>query len=384
MHQRIDDLPGSSIPLSDARAHGVQQMEAHMKACVYEQYGSADVVSVSDVERPTPKPGELLVKVAAASVTTADWRFRSASFPGGFALAGRLMLGVFRPRHRVLGMDFAGEVAAVGEGAQGFRVGERIFGSTARGAHAEYVTVRADGAITRTPANLTDDEAAAVPFGANSALAFLRDFVGVRAGQRVLVVGASGGVGVWAVQLAKHLGAEVTGVASARNRDLMLSLGATRALDYAKDAYLSPGAGYDLVFDTLGVTTFAQAKPALARTGTYLPLTAGFREIAQSVLTRFGSGPRVKFAIGSNTRALLEANAALLADGTLRPVVDEVFPIERIVDAHRRVEGRHKRGSVIVQMTPAARGSSSRCGGAAHRRNDQERAMAGTFTCPAR
>lgn len=324
-----------------------------MKACVYEEYGSADVVTVREVERPAPKAGELLVKVAAASVTTADWRFRSASFPGGFALAGRLMFGVFRPRNHVLGMDFGGEVVAVGDGAQGFAVGDRIFGSTARGAHAEYVTVRADGAITKTPANLSDAEAAAVPFGANSALAFLRDFGAVRAGQRVLVVGASGGVGVWAIQIAKHLGAEVTGVASARNLELVRSLGAVRALDYAKEDYLAPGAGYDLVFDTLGVTTFAQAKPALTPRGTYLPLTAGFREIGQSILTRFGSGPRVKFAISSNTRAAIETNAALLADGTLRPVIDEVFPMERIADAHRRVESRHKRGSVIVTMTKA-------------------------------
>lgn len=323
-----------------------------MKACVYEEYGAADVVSVAEVATPTPKEGELLVKVAAASVTTADWRFRSANF-GGFALAGRLLFGVFRPRHRILGMDFAGEVAAVGAGVSSFRVGERVFGSATRGAHAEYVTVRADGAVTRTPSGLSDEEAAAVPFGANSALAFLRDFGGVRAGQRVLVVGASGGVGVWAVQVARHLGAEVTGVVSAKNLELVRSLGAARALDYGRDAYLEPGSGYDLIFDTLGATAFKQARPALAPSGTYLPLTAGFREIVQSITTSFGGGPRVKFAISTNTRALIEANAALLAAGTLRPVVDEVFPMDRISDAHRKVEGRHKRGSVIVQMAAA-------------------------------
>lgn len=323
-----------------------------MKACVYEEYGAADVVSVAEVATPAPKEGELLVKVAAASVTTADWRFRTANF-GAFALAGRLLFGVFRPRHRVLGMDFAGEVAAVGAGVSGFRLGDRVFGATTRGAHAEYVTVRADGAVTRTPSGLSDEEAAAVPFGANSALAFLRDFGGVRAGQRVLVVGASGGVGVWAVQIARHLGAEVTGVVSARNLELVRSLGAARAIDYGSDAYLEPGAGYDLIFDTLGATTFAQARPALAPNGTYLPLTAGFRELGQSITTRFGGGPRVKFAISANTRALLEENAALLAAGALHPVVDEVFPMDRIADAHRRVEGRHKRGSVIVRMAAA-------------------------------
>jgi len=320
-----------------------------MKACVYDEYGSADVVSVADIATPAPGPGEILVKVAAASVTTADWRFRSASF-GDFALAGRLLTGVLRPRHRVLGMDFAGVVAEVGVGVSRFRVGDRVFGSTTRGAHAEYVTVRADGAVTHTPPGSSDEEAAAVPFGANSALAFLRDFGAVRAGQRVLVVGASGGVGVWAVQIARHLGADVIGVASAKNRALVRSLGASEALDYATDAYLAPGAAYDRIVDTVGATTFAEARPALAPRGIYLPLTAGYREMVQSITTRLGGGPRVKFAISANTRELLEENAALLAAGALRPVVDEVFPMGRIADAHRRVEGRHKRGSVIVRM----------------------------------
>jgi NADPH:quinone reductase-like Zn-dependent oxidoreductase len=315
------------------------------------------VVSVAEVATPSPKRGELLVKVAAASVTTADWRFRTASFPGVFALAGRLLVGVRRPRHRVLGMDFAGEVAELGASVDGFRVGERVFGATTRGAHAEYVTVRADGAVTRTPPGLSDEAAAAVPFGANSALAFLRDFSDVRPGQRVLIVGASGGVGVWAVQIARHLGAEVTGVASAKNLELVRSLGAARALDYGREPYLEPGAGYDLIFDTLGATTFSEACPALSSHGTYVPLNAGLREIAQSITTRFGGGPRVKFAISANTRARLEENATLLAAGVLHPVVDEVFAMDRIADAHRKVEGRHKRGSVIVRTAATASAS---------------------------
>lgn len=321
-----------------------------MKACVYEEYGAPEVVSVAEVATPSPRSGEILVKVGASSVTTADWRLRSSSFPYGFWLAGRMFLGVLRPRHPVLGMDFAGEVAALGAGVTRFRVGERVFGSTTRGAHAEYLTIRADGPVTTTPARLSDDEAAAVPFGANTALAFLRDFCAVRPGQRVLVVGASGGVGVWAVQVARHLGAAVTGVASARNLELVRSLGAVHALDYAHDAYLESGAGYDLILDAFGATTFAEARPALAARGTYVPLTATLREVVQSITTRLGSGPRVMFAVSANTRALLEENAALLAAGTLRPVVDDVFPMDRIADAHRRVEGRHKRGSVIVRM----------------------------------
>lgn len=323
-----------------------------MKACVYEEYGSADVVSVEEVPTPTPAPGELLVKVGAASVTTADWRFRTASFPTGFALAGRLVVGIFGPRHPVLGMDFAGEVAKVGAGVTGFAVGDRVFGAAARGAHAEYVTVRADGAVAHTPSAVSDVQAAAIPFGGCTSLAHLRGFAAVRPGQRVLVLGASGGVGAWAVQVARHLGAEVTGVASTSNLELVRSLGATRALDYTTGPYLAPGDDYDLVVDTVGASRFADVRPALARHGAYLPITATIREVVQSITTRFGGGPRVLFGISGNTRPLLEELADLVADGTLRPVVDQVFTMDRVADAHRRVEGRHKRGAVILQMAP--------------------------------
>lgn len=331
-----------------------------MKACVYDRYGGPEVVTVGEVARPIPGPREVLVRVTAASVTTADWRFRASAFPGGFALAGRLLVGIRRPRHRVLGMDFAGEVAEVGSEVTRFRVGDRLFGSAARGAHAEYLAVPEDGAVTLTPDRLTDEEAAAVPFGANSALAFVRDVAKVQAGQRVLVVAASGGVGVWAVQLARHLGAEVTAVARADSHELLRSLGATHTIDYTRDPYLVAGANYDLIFDTFGATTFAQALPALAPTGTYMPLTAGFREIVQSITTRFGGGPRLLFHVSANTRGGIEENAALLASGALRPVVDQVYPMEQIAEAHRKVEGRHKRGAVVVRIAEGKRTSHIR------------------------
>ena len=327
-----------------------------MHACIYEAYGTADVVRVGEVRTPEIAPDEVLVRVHATSVTTADWRFRSAAFPRGFRLLGRLMTGLFRPRNPVLGMDFSGVVVAKGERVTRFEVGQAVFGAASpmrRGAHAEYVAVSESGALVEKPAFLTHAQAASIPFGGNAALAFIRDFGRVRAGQRVLIVGASGGVGSWAVQLARHLGAEVTGVCSAGNLELVRSLGAHHVVDYASEPMGARGERYDLVFDTVGVLGFAASKGMLTERGVYLPLEAGLRELGQALLGSFGSGQRVKYAVSKNTREGLEVILALIGSGELRPVVDHVYPMSQIAEAHRRVEGRHKRGSVVVSMSAA-------------------------------
>lgn len=324
-----------------------------MQACIYNEYGDADRVKVGEMATPAPRAGEVLVRVHAASVTTADWRFRSATFPAGFRFAGRLMLGVLRPRNPVLGMDFAGVVEAVGAGVTRFRPGDRVFGSTSpnrRGAHAEYVVVDAEGAITHTPASLRDDAAAAVPFGANCALAFLRDIARVEPGQRVLVVGASGGVGIWAVQLARHLGAEVTAVCSGRNAELVRSLGAHHVVDYTTGSIAPEGAVYDVIFDTVGGTSFAACRPFLSARGVYLPLENDVGDIVEALLVSRSNGKKMLTKISGNTREGLETIASLIAAGVLEPVVDRVYPMAHIADAHRHVEGRHKRGSVVISM----------------------------------
>lgn len=325
-----------------------------MQACVYEEYGPAEVVRLAEVRAPEARADEVLVRVHATAVTTADWRFRSSTFPRIFWLAGRLMIGLFRPRNPVLGMDFSGVVEAVGSSVTRFRVGDRVFGATRpmrRGAHAEYIAIRETDAIVHKPDSLTHTQAAAVPFGANCALAFLRDFAAVRPGQRVLVVGASGSVGVWAVQIARHLGAEVTAVCSGDNADLVRSLGAHHVIDYTQRPLMQPGEVYDLVLDTVGATSFAACRDALAEGGVYLPLESGLREMVQALLTAFGSGKRVKHAVSQNTRESLEAVVRLVETNALRPVVDSVYPMARIADAHRRVEGRHKRGTVVVTVS---------------------------------
>ena len=180
-------------------------------------------------------------------------------------------------------------------------------------------------------------------------LAFLRDFARLQPGQRVLIVGASGGVGSWAVQLARHLGAHVTGVSSARNAELVRSLGAHQVIDYASEPLARKGAGYDVVFDTVGVTTFVGCRDALSERGTYLPLNTGLKEMVQALFSARSAGKRVKFAVSQNTRESLAFVAELVAAGTLRPVIDRVYPMAEIAEAHRSVEGRHKRGSVIVE-----------------------------------
>lgn len=324
-----------------------------MQACIYEEYGAADVVTVGEVAAPVPKAKELLVRVRAASVTTADWRFRASAFPPVFWLAGRLWLGLFRPRNRILGMDFSGVVETVGDGVTRFRPGDRVFGSTsasARGAHAELVAVPETAAVIAKPSSLSDEEAAAIPFGANSALQFIRDFGAVKRGQRVLVVGASGGVGVWAVQFARHFGAEVTGVASTANLELVRSLGAHHVRDYTAGPFTHAGDDFDLIFDTVGVTSFRGVRAALSATGTYLPLDSGFREMMQALVTSRNRGQRVKYAVSQNTSEGLELTVKLIQAGALKPVVDRVFPMGEIAEAHRRVEGRHKRGSVVVRL----------------------------------
>lgn len=325
-----------------------------MQACIYDEYGPADVVRVGEAARPAIRRDEMLVRVKATAVTTADWRFRASEFPGVFWLPGRLMVGLFRPRNPILGMDFSGVVEDIGPDVTRFRPGDRVFGAAKGGAHAELVAVSESGAVLHKPQSLSDEEAAAIPFGGNSALAFLRDVGGLERGQHVLVVGASGAVGTWAVQLARHFGAEVTGVCSAPNADLVRALGAHRVIDYRQGPICRAGDGYDLVFDTVGVTSWGACKDALAERGLYLPLNGGLRDMWNALVTALRRGKRAKFSISKNTREGLEELTSLIAAGAVRPVVDRVYPMAHIADAHRHVEGRHKRGSVIVSIGAGA------------------------------
>jgi len=321
-----------------------------VKAAVYERYGPPDVVSVKDVPSPEPGPKDILVAVHATTVNTADWRFRAAAFPGIMALPGRLMAGVLGPRQKILGGEFAGVVAAVGSEVRRFKTGDAVFGFSGQRAHAEYVVMPAEGAVAMKPPNLSFADAAAVPFGASAALGFLRDFAKVAPGERVLVIGAAGGVGVYAVQLARHFGAEVDGVCGTANVELVHSLGATRVFDYQREDFRTGGETWNVILDPVGRTAFSDCRKVLRTGGRHVFLEFGLTEIVQALTTSLGGERKVVIGISGDTRKDLEFIAALLAAGDIRPVIDGIYPIDRIAEAHARVESRHKRGSVVVAV----------------------------------
>ncbi len=321
-----------------------------MKAATYQKYGSADVVEIKKVARPTIKDNEVLVKVYATSVTTADWRLRASAFPIYAWLPGRIMFGLFVPKNKILGMDFSGRIVAKGKNVTQFKGGDEVFGFAGNGAHAEYLAISEDDAMVKKPVNLGYDEAAAVPFGALSALVFLRDFAQIKTGQRVLINGASGGVGVFAVQLAKHFGADVTGVCGTAKLNLVKSIGADHVIDYTAEDFANTAEPYDIILDTVGTTSFSRSKPALTPSGVYVPLEFGLKEIFQSMLTSMIGTKKVVIGISGDSKDDLAFISDLLQRGEIRPVIDAHYPLDRIADAHRRVESRHKTGSVVVSV----------------------------------
>ena len=306
-----------------------------MKAAVYEAYGTPEVLRIREVEKPAPKENELLVRVYATTVTIGDTIMRSLNIPvtGVQRIMARLYLGWRKPRRAVLGMELAGRVEAVGSKVTRFKPGDDVFGSTFAlnfGGHAEYKCLPENGELALKPANLTFEEAAALTGGGMTALHCL-DQAKIQAEQRVLVYGASGAVGTNAVQLAsRHFGAVVTGVCSARNLDLVKSLGAAEAIDYTREDFSLPKETYDVVFDAVGKLDQAQAKRALKPGGMYL-----------NVHSASGSANRVEILL--RIKELAEV-------GKIRPVIDRVYPLEQIADAHRYVDAGHKRGNVAVRV----------------------------------
>jgi len=324
-----------------------------MRAATHDRYGGSDVVTIAEIAEPVIADRQLLVAVHASSVTTADWRLRASAFPGGMWLAGRLMTGLFRPRNRVLGMEFSGVVTRTGPNVTRFAPGDAVFGNARSGAHAEFLAIGEDAALTAKPPALSHAEAASLPFGAVTALVFLRDFAKLTSGQHVLIVGASGGVGVHAVQIARHMGAHVTGVTSTDNVALVEELGADRVVDYRKQALTELGETFDLVFDTAGIMRFAQARRLLNADGLFLPLEFGIGDALTALRCAIArSRQRIGLHVSGDAQSDVEAIAGLAATGALKPVIDSRYPLSEIGKAHERVETRHKRGSVIVDVRP--------------------------------
>ena len=267
-----------------------------MKAIVYTEYGPPEVLLLKEVEKPTPKDDEVLIKVFATAVTTSDANLRGFVFvPSGFRLLTRLSLGLRKPKNTILGTELAGEIEAVGKDVELFRKGDKVFGIDAvgRGAYAEYKCMPEEMGLAIKPANLTYEEAAAVPNGALTALTFLRDKGNIQSGQELLINGASGMIGTYAVQLAKHYGAKVTGVCSASSLALVKSLGADKVIDYTKEDFIKSGETYDAILDTVGNLSFSSCKSSLKHDGLYLPTPGGMLEIVQMLFTSIIGGKKV-------------------------------------------------------------------------------------------
>lgn len=335
------------------------QTGLEMKAVVQDTYGGPEELQIEEIPTPAPGPEDILVQVHAVPVTTADWRFRAAAFPRGMRLLGRLVAGLFRPRNRVPGLGFSGRVVAVGSAVQRFAVGDEVFG-THRSTLAEYLVVPQSATIVAKPASLTHAEAVALPFGAITAVDFVRDRAKVRPGERVLVIGASGDCGVQVVQMAKHLGAEVTAVCSARNFELVRSLGADHVIDYNKQDPRESGQTWDVILDTVHKSTFAEWRTSLSASGRHVFIEGGLLEMIQSLTHKLRRGPRVVGGVALDTPEALRGVVALYEAGVLRPVLGRRFAFEDIGQAHRLVESRHRSGAVVVEVRPTTESSGSR------------------------
>jgi NADPH:quinone reductase-like Zn-dependent oxidoreductase len=329
-----------------------------MKAIVYERYGPPDVLQLKEVEKPTPKDNEVLIRIHATTVTTGDVNARGFAFvPPGFGLLARLMLGLRKPRKPILGTELAGEIEVVGKDVSKFKVGDQVFAFSGlhMGCYAEYRCMPEDGVVALKPPNLTYDEAAALSFGGTTALGFFRSGK-VQSGESVLVIGASGGVGTAAVQLARHFGAEVTGVCSTANVELVRSLGADQVIDYTKEDFTQGGETYDVIVDTVvGKTSFARCRDSLKPNGRYLPVAGGMREMMQMLWTSMIGSKKVIAAAPPAERAEdLRFLAELAQAGKFRPVVDRRYPFEQIAEAHRYVDTGRKKGNVVIPVAHKA------------------------------
>lgn len=322
-----------------------------MKAVVCPRYGSPEVLQLTQLPIPTPKPNEVRIRIRATTVTVADFRVRSFTVPPAFWLPARLILGALRPKKPVLGAELAGDIDAVGSEVKNFHPGEAVYAATLlnMGAYAEYICLPSTGAIARKPIAISYEQAAAIPIGACTALHFLQK-VNIQSGQHIMIYGASGSVGTYAIQLAKYFGAEVTAVCSSKNIGLVKSLGADHVIDYTQHDFIRHLGKYDVIFVAVDKISFTLCKSLIKKGGAYINISAPVKSPAMIWASLFS---HISIISGQNppeTSADLQFLNERVDVGQLKIIVDRNFTLEQIADAHRYVEAGHKKGNVTVTV----------------------------------
>jgi NADPH:quinone reductase-like Zn-dependent oxidoreductase len=322
-----------------------------MKAIVWTKYGPPDVLQLGEVEKPSPKDNEVLIRIYATTVTAGDCEIRSFKIRVWLWLPLRIYMGLIRPRKKILGTELSGEIEAVGKDVTRFRKGDQVFGSAGLGfgANAEYICLPEEGSVAIKPAGMTYEEAAAVPFGGRDALHFLRKG-NIQSEQKVLINGAGGSIGTYAVQLAKYFGAEVTGVDSTEKLDMLRSIGADQVIDYTREDFTKSGETYDVIFDVVGKISFSRSERSLKQNGCYLLANPGLSQMVRGLWTSMTSRKKVITEVASGTTEDLVFLKELIEAGKIKSVIDRSYPLEQIAEAHRYVEKGHKKGNVIITL----------------------------------
>ena len=327
-----------------------------MKAITYAHYGPPDVLRLADVEQPVPAADDVLIRVRAAEATKADCELRGFKFSvKWFWLPLRLAIGVFKPKRQILGGYFSGEVAALGSNVSNFTVGEQVFGATGLefGAYGEFLVLPASNTIIAKPNNMSFAESAAVPLGGLNALHFMRRAT-IRAGKSVLINGAGGSIGAHAVQIAKAMGAEVTGVDSAIKEDFLRRIGVDHFIDYRQQDFTRLGHQYDVIFDMVPSSSYGRSIKTLKANGRYLCGNPRLAVMLRSVLTNWLTDKSASFAFARETREELQTLKAMIEDGTIIPIVDHTVPMEQAAEAHRLVESEQRCGAIVIDLNNAS------------------------------
>ena len=327
-----------------------------MLAYSYKDYGAPDVLEKIEVATPTPKPNEVLIRIYATTVSAGDWRARSLTMPKGLGLMGRLVFGIAGPRKPILGTEFSGLIEAVGVEVTSYKPGDAVIGfpGAGFGAHAEFITMPADGKLTLKPNNISFEQAAAIPFGGTTAYDFLVNKAELQPGETVLIIGASGSVGSACVQIAKHLGAHVTAVCSGKNAVMVRSLGADRVIDYCTQDVVETGIQYDMVVDTVGALPWVHAQHAIRGGGKMVLIAGKTSDMLLGSLKAYSKGKKMVGGVASENPKILEAVVKLAAKGILQPVIDRSYAFDDMKAAHAHVDTRHKKGNVVVTVMPSS------------------------------